>query len=218
MLETLQNIDSSIFLFIHNLARSSYLDSVTWWISDRWIWLPMYGAIIYWMYRRMGWRTAVIYAIAIGAAVACADQLCATVIRPLAERLRPANILSPISDSVNIVNDYRGGKYGFPSCHAANTFVLATFISFICHNRIVRTWMFTWAVLSCWSRIYLGVHYPGDLIIGATIGALCAYLIWTMIRLTGMSTQNPGECVGWKTPPVIIGVATLLTIAVIATF
>lgn len=216
MLETLQNIDSTIFLFIHNLVRSPYLDNASWWISDRWIWVPMYAAIVYWMYRRMGWRSAVVYAIAIGAAVACADQLCATVIRPLAERLRPANLLNPISDSVSVVNDYRGGRYGFPSCHAANTFVLATFTAFICRDRAVRIWMFGWAVLSCWSRVYLGVHYPGDLIVGGVIGAGCAWLLWTMIRLTGMTGRITAEPQGWRTPPVIVGVATLLVIALLS--
>lgn len=219
MLETLQNIDSTVFLFFHNLFRSAFMDNAMWYVSDRWIWVPMYVAVCYWMSRRIGWRRAVVYALAIGLAVACADQLCATFIRPIVERLRPSNIMNPLSDSVTIVNEYRGGQYGFPSCHAANTFAFAVFMSIACRQRAVLTWMFVWVALNCFSRMYLGVHYPGDLIVGALVGTGCAWMVWGLLKLGRLGSERiADDQSGWRALPVIVGLTTLLFIAILSLF
>lgn len=217
MLETLQNIDSSIFLFFHSLFRSEFMDNIMWYVSDRWIWVPMYIAVCYWMSTRIGWRRAIVYALAIGVAVAFADQMCATFIRPVVERLRPSNIMNPLSDSVTIVNEYRGGAYGFPSCHAANTFAFAVFMSIICRQRAVLTWMFVWVGLNCLSRMYLGVHYPGDLIAGAFVGTGCAWFVWWLLNLVGYAKERiPDDHTRWRALPILVGLATLAVIVIVA--
>lgn len=85
-------------------------------------------------------------------------------------RLRPSNPENPLSEMVHIVGGYRGGSYGFPSCHAANSFALASFLTLLFANRKLSLFIFAWAVLNSYSRVYLGVHYPGDLLVGAIIG------------------------------------------------
>lgn len=97
-------------------------------------------------------------------------QVCATLIRPEVCRLRPSNPANPLSEMVHIVGGYRGGSYGFPSCHAANSFALASFLILLFANRKLSLFIFAWAVLNSYSRVYLGVHYPGDLLVGAIIG------------------------------------------------
>lgn len=106
--------------------------------------------------------------------------MCSSVIRPVVARLRPANLENPIVDMVYIVNGYRGGSYGFPSCHAANSFGLAMYVIFLCRKRWLSFFIVAWAILNCYTRIYLGVHYPGDLIVGAIIGGFGGWLFCTL--------------------------------------
>ena len=179
MLETIQQLDSSVFLFFnghHNL----FFDSVMSMYSGRFIWIPMYVALLIVMLRRFPLAKVLLLLVGIGATIFVADQLCAFVIRPIFERLRPSNLDNPISELTHIVNGYRGGPYGFPSCHAANSFGLAAFAAIMLKNRGFTAFILIWAAINCYSRIYLGVHYPGDLlaggIIGASIGLVFYYL------------------------------------------
>lgn len=82
----------------------------------------------------------------------------------------PLQSRNPLSEMVHIVWGYRGGSYGFPSCHAANSFALASFLILLFANRKLSLFIFAWAVLNSYSRVYLGVHHPGDLLVGAIIG------------------------------------------------
>lgn len=183
MVDFLTRIDEDIFLVLHHLMRGDVADSFMWLVSAKFVWIPMYVAILVWLYRSLGWKKTVITAICIGLAVFCADGLCADIIRPWFERLRPSHPDNPVSENIFIINDYRGGSYGFPSCHAANTFMLATFVSLIAKGWRVVVWMYFWALLNCLSRIYLGVHYPGDLLFGALIGATVGWLSYLLARV-----------------------------------
>lgn len=173
----LSDIDARLLLIV-NGAHSPFFDSVMWCISRRWIWVPFYAVLAYLLFRRMSWKRASICLVTIGLIILAADQACATLIRPEIGRLRPANLNNPLSSFVHVVNGYRGGRYGFPSCHAANTFALAVFMSLVIRHKWFTVMMFSWAFVVSYSRMYLGVHYFGDLFCGATIGSLFAVLFY----------------------------------------
>lgn len=173
----LSDIDARLLLIV-NGAHSPFFDSVMWCISGRWIWVPFYAVLAYLLFRRMSWKRASICLVTIGLIILAADQTCATLIRPEIGRLRPANLNNPLSSFVHVVNGYRGGRYAFPSCHAANTFALAVFMSLVIRHKWFTVMMFSWAFVVSYSRMYLGVHYFGDLFCGATIGSLFAVLFY----------------------------------------
>lgn len=173
----LSDIDARLLLIV-NGAHSPFFDSVMWCISGRWIWVPFYAVLAYLLFRRMSWKRASICLVTIGLIILAADQTCATLIRPEIGRLRPANLNNQLSSFVHVVNGYRGGRYGFPSCHAANTFALAVFMSLVIRHKWFTVMMFSWAFVVSYSRMYLGVHYFGDLFCGATIGSLFAVLFY----------------------------------------
>ena len=140
--------------------------------SGKWIWIPLYASLLYVIGRNLRWQVAVGCAVAIALTIVFADQVGASLIRPEVARLRPSNLENPLSEMVHIVNGYRGGSYGFPSCHAANTFGLAFFVVYLFRSRLLSTFILVWALVTCYSRAYLGVHYPGDLLAGALLGFL----------------------------------------------
>lgn len=197
MLTYLQEIDTQLFLYLNSL-HVEWLDQLMALLTGRWIWIPFYIALSMMIYFRVGFQKMLIALVLIGLAIVVTDQICASVIRPYVARLRPANIDSPISDMVHIVNGYRGGQYGFPSCHASNTFCLAAFMSLLLKRKWITAMMISWALFQCYTRIYLGLHYPGDILAGAIVGSLIGssfYLIYiTAInkapRLVGLKKIN----------------------------
>lgn len=126
----------------------------------------------------------------------------------------PSNPENPLSEMVHIVGGYRGGSYGFPSCHAANSFALASFLTLLFANRKLSLFIFAWAVLNSYSRVYLGVHYPGDLLVGAIIGTAVGLAMAFAAGYVADRVDRPH-----LKPSVNTGVVTsvgALTIAVIA--
>lgn len=181
MIEWLQQIDGEALLAINGL-HSPFWDNFMFLASGKFIWIPLYVAILCAILLKYGWKSALIWALAAGVTVALADQLCASVLRPLFCRYRPANLLNPISSAVHIVNEYRGGRYGFPSCHAANCFAIFVLLCPVVRRREFTISLLAWALLNCYSRMYLGVHYPGDLLFGALIGATVGWLVYLATR------------------------------------
>lgn len=181
MLEILQQLDQQTLLFLNGL-HNSYWDSFMWLFTGKWIWIPMYATILYVLLKNFNLYMAIFTIVAIALTITYADQVCATVIRPLVERMRPSNPNNPLSEFIHIVNDKRGGRYGFPSCHAANSFALAFFVMLFFKQRWLTLFILLWATLNSYSRIYLGVHYPGDLIAGMLVGLSGALLIYYFYR------------------------------------
>ena len=113
--------------------------------------------------------------------VLVADQVSSGLIKHLVERLRPTHDPS-LENAVHVINGYRGGLYGFVSSHAANFFAVSTLVALVMRHRVVTLGLFTWAVLQCYSRVYLGVHYPGDILGGIVVGVLAGLLVWFLMR------------------------------------
>ena len=179
--------DQSVFLFL-NSFHNTFWDYFMMTFTGKWIWVPMYASILYVLLRNYDWKVSLFCVIAIALTITFADQVCATLIRPYVERPRPANELSPIADLVHIVNGRRGGRFGFPSCHASNSFGLAFFLVLLFRKRPLSWFICIWAALNCYTRIYLGLHYPGDLIVGTIVGGCGAWLMYYL--LTRVTKQN----------------------------
>ena len=183
MFETLQQLDQQLLLTLNGL-HSPYWDQFMWFVSAKLTWTPMYAALLFVIYKNFNLRMTCFMVIAIVLTIVYADQVCASVIRPLVERMRPSNPNNPLSEFIHIVNGKRGGRYGFPSCHAANSFGLAFMVLFLFRQWKLSLFFLGWAILNSYSRIYLGVHYPGDLLGGLLVGLSGAALLYNLFRYT----------------------------------
>jgi len=179
LIRSLDQVDQKIFLFLNSL-HCPFMDNIMWQISGRFLWVPLYLAIIYFFIRERK-RNVWVTLIAIAVMILLSDQL-ANLVKDTVQRFRPSH--NPlITGLVNIVKDYRGGDYGFVSNHAANSFAAAAFVSMFFARRWITIAMFSWAALVSYSRIYLGVHYPFDVLGGAILGYLIGVMMFYLEQL-----------------------------------
>lgn len=182
MLDFLIDLDKSLLLLC-NSAHTAWLDHFNWMITARWfnlfVALPLLFVIgqVILKQRKQGFAEALIVIVALALAVAVADQVASSIFKPLFQRLRPSH--DPTM-SVVLVNGYQGGRYGFISSHAANTFAAAVFLIRLFRNRYLTASLLFWAVTVSYSRIYLGVHFPGDILCGALLGVIVGYGVYSL--------------------------------------
>ena len=176
-LDWVTEIDEDILMLINGSYNSS-MDFIMALVSDRWIWIPFYLLLLYLLIKKTGVKKGLFYLLIIVLLIAVVDQTCASLFRPLVGRLRPSSLDNPLSQYIRIVNEHRGGSYGFPSAHAANTFALATFLSLVFRNIYFTIILIAWASVVSYSRIYLGLHYPLDIIVGSLIGVAYAFIFY----------------------------------------
>lgn len=174
-------IDQELLLFINGL-HSPFGDILMWHFSDKLFWIPLYAVLLALLIKRLGLKKSLLCILLLVLLILTADQLGATLIRPNIGRLRPSSSMNPLSGILHFVNDHRGGDFGFPSCHAANTFALAVFISLILKTVWIRYGLLIWAILVSGSRIYLGLHYPTDIIAGAFLGICVGYNFYILFN------------------------------------
>jgi len=169
MFNWLLELDQKVFLCLNSI-HSPVWDSIMYWISGDKSWIPLYiMLLIIVIYRERPYHF--IYTILfIAIAVVLSDKI-SVLIKILVERPRPTHN-ADIADIVHIVNDYRGGTYGFVSSHAANVFCATTFLAYQFKNYKWSLFLIVWATVVSYSRIYIGVHYPLDIIFGAVLGTL----------------------------------------------
>ena len=179
----LESVDRDLFLLLNGLHGES-LDAFMLAATDTKFWLPAHLFFIYMLFRKLDNR-AWLALLCIGVAVLCTDQLTSSVLKPLTERLRPSHEPS-LEQVIHLVRNhtgkyYRGSSYGFPSSHAANAFAVAMVLWLLIGKQFRWTALaFVVAVLIGYTRIYLGVHYPGDVIAGAALGSLIGWGSWKL--------------------------------------
>lgn len=174
MIETLTSIDHQLLLFF-NGWHTPLMDEIMAHITGKWIWIPFYLILIDLLFRKLGPKYAALTLVAVVLAIVLADQICAGLIRPLAGRLRPCHPDNPIFSSITLVNGIQPRGFSWPSCHAANSFALATLLACVMKSRKFTALIFTWAAVVSISRLYLGVHFPSDVLTGAMIGIALGY-------------------------------------------
>jgi len=179
MFEYLNDIDSDALLAVNGL-HDVFQDAFWWMLTAKWSSLLLVLGLA-WVLMHQNRRHALLLLGMLALTVLVADQVSSGLIKHLVERLRPTHDPS-LENAVHVINGYRGGLYGFVSSHAANFFAVSTLVALVMRHRVVTLGLFTWAVLQCYSRVYLGVHYPGDILGGIVVGVLAGLLVWLLMR------------------------------------
>lgn len=176
MLQKLNQLDTRLFLFL-NSHHNSFFDPVMYWAGNKFFWAPFYLFIIILIIIAYKKRSILIF-ICVAVLITLSDQLSSHLIKPLVKRLRPSHNPA-IEHLVHLSKAGPGGLYGFVSGHATNSFALFIFLVLILPKRFnwLKWILCVWAVLICYSRIYVGVHYPGDVFCGAVLGSLVGVLV-----------------------------------------
>lgn len=175
MLEALKTFDENLFLILNGF-HSPIVDPVMWLFSDKFFWVPLYIWFLWILYKRYpkNYWTVIV---AVALMIVASDQLC-NIFKDSVLRLRPSNdphlrLLVHVLKDYN-GNEYRGGSYSFYSGHASNAFAVAIFMRTALSGKIKYLILIslTYAILTAYSRVYLGVHYPGDILVGAIMGSM----------------------------------------------
>lgn len=183
LIHQLEQIDTEAFLYLNSM-HCELLDYFMVLVSQRFTWIPFYAAFVFVLAFNFHWKVTVTTILAVALVVLLADQTASGLLKPLVGRLRPSNLNNPISTLVHVVDGYRGGRHGFPSSHAANSWGVAIFAMYLVKNKCLSLFLAFWALIVSYSRIYLGVHYTGDILVGVLIGFIMASLIyWGYNRL-----------------------------------
>ena len=182
MIEKLKELDADFVLFV-NGKHTPFLDSFFYIVSMTWVWIPLYILLLYLVlknFRSQSWLILLCIIILI----TLSDQFASGLVKQWVMRYRPTHniILGP---QLHLVNDYKGGMYGFISSHASNVFAITTFLTFILKEvRLKWLWLlWIWAGLVAFSRVYLGVHYLSDILGGALAGVFFGWLISNLFFL-----------------------------------
>lgn len=175
------DFDKQLLLLL-NGSESLFLDSLVVTLTNAWTWVPLYFSLLVVVIKNS--ESALKVLLIMGSAGLCvlfAGTIDDTIVKPLVGRWRPTRD-PEIGLLVDIVDGYRGGNYGFFSAHAANTFSIAIFFCWLIRSRLLSIALVLWSFTNCWTRLYLGVHFPGDILVGLCWGALVGTGVYFLYR------------------------------------
>ncbi len=179
MWEELIQLDKEVFLFLNQMGSESW-DAFWMLLTNKWTSIPLYLVLFLLTYTYFGWKKTLLVLITVALLITCTDQL-ANFFKYGVMRLRPC--YDPeVSDQLRLVKASCGGKFGYFSAHAANSFAIAMFFGIQLQQRFryLKALLILWALLVAYSRVYIGVHFPLDVITGLIVGGLFG---WTFARL-----------------------------------
>ena len=182
-IQQLIRFDQELLLRL-NGSDSLFWDGFMWMATNTTTWIPIAIALLYVIFKNNKLKESLLIILSLALVIVIADQISSGFCKPFFARFRPTQD-PELMYLIDTVNEYRGGRYGFISSHAANTFAVAIFLSLVIRSRSLGLILFIWAILNAYSRIYLGVHYPGDILFGTFTGIIVGvfvYLLYSYLR------------------------------------
>ncbi len=174
MLDFLKNTDQNLFLYLNGM-HNGFCDIVMPYLTSFWFWVPLFIWWLYEIYKR--YKKKILIIVIFTVALIFASDQGSGLIKKSVKRYRPT-YNTEITEKIHTVDNYRGGRYGFVSSHAANAFAIAVFVFLLMRptKKYFAISLFLYAFITCYTRIYLGVHYPLDIIGGALVGTVLAFI------------------------------------------
>lgn len=172
------DFDQELLLKI-NGSDSLFWDGFMWVATSTYIWVPVAAALLYVIFKNNKLKEALLIIVSLALVITLADQISSGFCKPFFARFRPTQD-PELMYLIDIVNGYRGGRFGFTSSHAANTFAVAVFVTLVIKSWSLGVILFIWAALNAYSRMYLGVHYPGDILFGTLTGIGAGILVYVL--------------------------------------
>lgn len=196
-MDELIRFDQQLLLAL-NGSDSVWLDQVMLYVTRTSTWIPLFVALLLMLLRLRLWREVLMVVVCLALVVLLCDQFASSLCKPLFQRYRPSHEPALLG-MVDLVNGRRGGLYGFISSHAANTFGVFMFTTLYLRRTLTSRWLlilssvtvFLWACLSSYSRIYLGLHYPGDIFFGILAGLFFGWLIYRLFTSASRFLYQP---------------------------
>lgn len=190
MVETIKYAEYEWFLWLNSFHSPTW-DVVMLWVTHRFTWLPLYGYLIYYLFKNFRlnfWQNLLFITFSVG----LSDRITSGLMKPYFQRFRPCH--DPVIQPIVHVLGNCGGQYGFASSHAANCFALAMAFYLLNGSKKLSFFLFIWAIIVSYSRIYVGVHFPTDLLAGALVGTFITFLLFvfkTKINSNFFINQKP---------------------------
>lgn len=183
--------DKQAMIFLNNLGSSTF-DPFWILVSEKWFWIPLYVIFLYFLYKNFNKKSLFYILLFVALGITACDQI-ANIFKFGFERLRPCH--DPSLEG--LLREVKcGGKFGFYSAHSSNSFFVATYLTILLGKKIKQLpyFLFVWAAIVAYSRVYLGMHFPGDIIVGAIMGILLALFFGTLakkvIKKSEVTTQD----------------------------
>lgn len=214
LIHQLEQLDTQIFLFFNGF-HNGYWDYFMMIYSDRFVWIPFYASFLFVMIKNFPAKVVLTTLVVISLIILFCDQTASSLLKPLVGRMRPSNPDNPISPMVHVVQGYRGGRFGFPSSHAANSWSMAFFAMYLVRRSKLTLFLSLWALLTCYSRMYLGVHYFGDVVVGTIIGFIYAtihYYIFQHFLRKYTDEFKPTHFLKYSYVPILTGLLSIWVI------